>query len=187
MGTGTGGHINATGGATGSRGAPATSGGATAAGGSTTTGGTTGSGGSAGSHSGGATGSGGKTGGAGGGVSMGGAGGGVSAALDQACTAACAMQKNLACADAACHDSCVAEADVSPSGPGTCKAQFTAMVQCTSKLAATKWICSSDENTPEAAEGQCTATVCAWTCCATDLVVTSDQWAWCKGASGGCP
>jgi hypothetical protein len=118
---------------------------------------------------------------------MGGAGGGASAALDQACTAACAMQKGLTCVKPTCHEDCIAKADASPSMTTNCKAEYTAMMLCTSKLAASKWICSSDEDIPEAAEGQCTTTVCAWTCCATDLVVTSDQWAWCNGANGGCP
>jgi hypothetical protein len=187
-GNGTGGAHVSTGGTTSSGGSPATSGGATGSGGAVSTGGTAGAvgaGGHAGSASGGAPGSGGKAGGAGGGVAMGGAGGGVNKALDAACTAACAMQTGLDCADPTCHDTCVGKAEDTPSPQYNCKAQYQAMLNCTSKLAPAKWQCS-DCSEPEPVVGQCTTVVCAWACCETDLYANSlfDR---CGGPNGGCP
>ncbi len=57
------------------------------------------------------------------------------------------------------------------------------MAQCEAGLASSQWTCSSDENVPIPVDGQCTASVCAWACCATDLIVPSDIWARCEN---GC-
>lgn len=100
--------------------------------------------------------------------------------LDQACTAVCATQSALACAASPCHATCLANASVTASVTTSCKAEYEAMMQCASSLAAAKWQCSSDENVPELSDGQCTASVCAWTCCVTDLHAPSDLWARCN-------
>jgi hypothetical protein len=120
--------------------------------------------------------------GAGAGAGNGGSGGSApSAALDQACTAACALQTKLACTlGDACHDACITQGELMPSMGKTCATQFTAMAQCEAKLTASKWICSSDENVPEPADGQCTSTVCPWACCVSSLYTTSDVWARCE-------
>lgn len=209
--TGTGGALH-TGGATGTGGATSTGGanGTTASGGSpaSTGGASTGGAGTGGAATGGAAtggevmGTGGKAAGGGGagGKASGGAGGkaggtggkggasGAGQGLMQACTAACAMQKGLACfTDAAmCLTKCLGEPALTKSnlnGSTDCLAEFTAMLQCEAALAGSKWVCSSDENVPIPAQGQCQATVCAWTCCATDLVAPTDQWSFCDGAN----
>ncbi len=117
-----------------------------------------------------------------GGTSNGGSGGSApSAALDQACTAACALQTKLACTlGDTCHDACITQSEIMPSLGKTCATEFTAMTQCVAKLTASKWICSSDENVPEPADGQCTSTVCPWACCVSSLYTTSDIWARCE-------
>ena len=108
----------------------------------------------------------------------------VDPALDAACTAACVVESQLACAPSACHDACIAQAADTPSANNSCAAQFSSLMQCASKLAVSQWTCSSDENVPEPAEGQCQGAVCAWTCCATDLYAPSDLWARCGDCQG---
>jgi hypothetical protein len=173
-------------------------------GGRTGTGGTTGSGGAGagGSGSGGNLGSGGAggsgaggrgTGGSGAGGrgtggsgvggragATGGAGGGLTIA--QACTTTCNTQKSLPCAPDAttCPADCQGVPAVTMAAVLTsCTAEYTAMLRCEAPLAANRWTCSSDENVPIVVSGQCTASVCAWACCATDLVVPTDIWARC--------
>jgi lysophospholipase L1-like esterase len=162
-----------TGGTTATGGAPA-SGGTTAKGGSVASGGTVSSGGS--TAAGGAAAAGGKTGS--GGSSAGGSSAGLT--LDQACTAMCASQTTIACPVADCQTACVSAADATVSAITKCNTQYTAMARCEANLGADKWTCSSDENVPIPVQGQCTDTVCAWACCATDLIVPSDIWARCQ-------
>ena len=137
--------------------------------------------GSAGGHAGGAGGHAGSAGGHAG--SAGGHGGGGGAdPLDQACTSACAMQVGLSCQDATCHDDCVAGASA---GTGqSCKSQYTALLECEAKVPASGWICSSDEDVPEVADGQCMTTLCAWACCVSSLITTSDVWSRCLPVCG---
>jgi lysophospholipase L1-like esterase len=153
---------------------------------------------SLGSGTGGTSGATGGTTGLGGGNSARGGGpstGGSSAAgtsgptLEQSCAAICAAQEPSACASTSCQADCVAAAARSP-GTASCKSQYTAMAQCEAGLASSKWTCSSDENVPIPVDGQCTSSVCAWACCATDLIVPSDIWARCMdgcqpGGAGG--
>ncbi len=116
------------------------------------------------------------------GGSRGGAGGSAATGLDQACTKACAKQTTLACADANCHDDCLMQAAIMPT-PGstnTCETQFLALLNCESTLASNKWTCSTDEDVPEPAAGQCTPSACAWACCVSSLYTTSDIWARCE-------
>ena len=116
-----------------------------------------------------------------GGGSSGGAA--VDPALDQACTSACAKQTTLACSFAdGCHDACLAKATESASNPPTplkCQQLYKTMLQCTSKLSSAQWTCDDCEG-PIAADGQCTTSVCAWACCASDLVAGTTLWARCK-------
>jgi lysophospholipase L1-like esterase len=129
-----------------------------------------------------ATGTGTPTGGTGAGGAGGAAGGAVDPMVDQACTTACAAQTRLACVDATCHADCVAQAGLMPT-PGTtntCATQYLAMLKCDATLPAASWICSSDENVPEPADGQCTTAVCAWACCVSSLYTTSDIWTRCS-------
>jgi len=160
---------------------------ASSSGGATTLGGTSGGGGTSsgtgGIASGGATGS-----GAGGilagsgGVASGGktsSSSSTGTTLQQACTAICASQATSDCAATDCQTSCVTEADATVSALSKCNAQYTAMAQCEASLGGDKWTCSTDENVPIPVDGQCTDTVCAWACCATDLIVPSDIWARC--------
>ena len=188
-----GGTTSATGGTNAGAGGSQGSGGASV----TTTGGTgsggivPGSGGTAGQAigtGGGTTSTGGRTGGTPGtgGVGAGGLGtggqstGGTSGlTLAQACTAMCGAQAKVACPDTNCQTDCVAGAAKTP-GSTSCATQYTAMAQCEAGLTATQWTCSSDENVPIPTAGQCTSTVCAWACCATDLIVPSDIWARCQ-------
>jgi hypothetical protein len=132
--------------------------------------------GSAGGHAGSAGGHAGSAGG------HGGAGG--TDPLDQACTSGCAMQAGLSCQDATCHDDCLADASSSAGTGQSCKPQYTALVECEAKLPASGWICSSDEDVPEVADGQCMATLCAWACCVSSLITTSDVWSRCLPVCG---
>ena len=132
---------------------------------------------------GGMTGSG--TGGSGrGGIGAGGSptGGSGGLTLAQACTAMCAAQAQSSCASTTCQTDCVAAAARTP-GSVSCSSQYTAMAQCEAGLTSSQWTCSSDENVPIPVDGHCDSTVCAWACCATDLIVPSDIWGRCMG---GC-
>ena len=124
------------------------------------------------------------TGGTSGGGGSGGQGGtvGGSPALVQACAKSCAMQTALACVDSNCQNDCLTTAAIMPT-PGstvTCQTEFMALLGCEGTLAPTNWTCSSDEDDPEPASGQCTTTVCAWACCVSSLYTTSDIWARCE-------
>jgi hypothetical protein len=172
------------------------SGGTTGGGGASGPG--TGVGGAAGSHAGSSGGdsggdgvqpgggAGGNAGGAGGhaGGAGGHGGGGGADPLDQACTSACAMQAGLSCQDATCHDDCLTDASSSTGTGQSCKSQYTALLECEAKLPAGAWICSSDEDVPEVADGQCMATLCAWACCVSSLITTSDVWSRCLPVCG---
>ena len=184
--TGTGGaDTGGSGGATGRGGGGGEAGGGHAGGGGQggSAGGQPGGGGRAGSTGGHAGGAGGHAGSAGGHAgSAGGHGGGGADPLDQACTSACAMQAGLSCQDATCHDDCVAGASA---GTGqSCKSQYTALLECEAKVPASGWICSSDEDVPEVANGQCMTTLCAWACCVSSLITTSDVWSRCLPVCG---
>ncbi len=123
----------------------------------------------------------GGTSGSGGSGGQGGAVGG-SPALTQACAKSCAMQTGLPCVDANCQNDCLTTAAVMPT-PGstaTCQTEFLALLGCEGTLAPTNWTCSSDEQEPEPANGQCATTVCAWACCVSSLYTTSDIWARCE-------
>ena len=124
------------------------------------------------------------TGGTSGGGGSGGQGGtvGGSPALTQACTKSCAMQTALACVDSNCQSDCLTTAAIMPT-PGstaTCQTEFMALLGCEGTLASTDWTCSTDEQEPEPASGECMTTVCAWACCVSSLYTTSDIWARCE-------
>jgi lysophospholipase L1-like esterase len=127
------------------------------------------------------------TGGASGGGGSGGQGGtggtgGSSPALIQACAKSCAMQTALACVDSNCQNDCLTTGAIMPT-PGstaTCQTEFLALLGCEGTLAPTNWTCSTDENDPEPASGQCTTTACAWACCVSSLYTTSDIWSRCQ-------
>ena len=184
-----GGNSGATQGTGGSAGASSTrggSGGAPATGGSSATGGSAGGAPATGGSGSGGVGSGGV---GSGGQATGGTGG--SSSLTASCTAMCAAQTTLACPSTSCQADCVAAAAKTP-GSVSCATQYTAMTQCDAGLAASKWTCSSDENVPIPVDGNCNSTVCAWACCATDLIVPSDIWARCQSicqpiGTGGAP
>jgi lysophospholipase L1-like esterase len=132
------------------------------------------------------------SGGAGAGVSAGSGGASTAATLDQDCSAQCSAQAASACPKANCQSDCVQAASKKLEFGPTCTAEYTAMAHCEAALSGDKWTCSSDENAPIPAEGQCTQTVCAWACCATDLIVPSDIWARClsscpESGGGGAP
>ena len=172
------------GGAAGSGGGGGEAGGGHAGGGGQggSAGGQPGGGGRAGSAGGHAGGAGGHAGSAGGHAGSAGGHGGGADPLDQACTSACAMQAGLSCQDATCHDDCVTGASA---GTGqSCKSQYTALLECEAKVPATGWICSSDEDVPEIADGQCMTTLCAWACCVSSLITTSDVWSRCLPVCG---
>jgi hypothetical protein len=73
----------------------------------------------------------------------------------------------------------VSAADLTASPAKTCNAEYLAMMQCTSKLAANKWLCN-DCGMAEVVSGSCTTTVCAWACCVTDLFAGTDLWNRCE-------
>ncbi len=106
-------------------------------------------------------------------------GGSADLTLAQACMAMCAAQAQSSCASTTCQADCVAAANRTP-GSVSCASRYTAMAQCEAALTPSQWTCSSDENVPIPVDGQCDSTVCAWACCATDLIVPSDIWARCE-------
>jgi hypothetical protein len=94
------------------------------------------------------------------------------------------MQAGLSCQDATCHDDCLADASSSAGTGESCKSQYTALLECEAKVPASGWICSSDEDVPEVADGQCMTTLCAWACCVSSLITTSDVWSRCLPVCG---
>jgi lysophospholipase L1-like esterase len=132
------------------------------------------------------------SGGAGAGVTGGSGGASTATTLAADCSAQCSAQAASACPKANCQSECIQAANKKLEFGPACTPEYTAMAHCEAALSGDKWTCSTDEGVPIPVEGQCTQTVCAWACCATDLIVPSDIWARClstcpESGSGGAP
>jgi hypothetical protein len=101
--------------------------------------------------------------------------------LDQACSALCAAQSKLSCSmDVAdCQSNCLTQAGDTENPGVSCESKYTAMAQCEAKLAASQWVCSETNVVPIPVQGQCTTTLCAWSCCVGSDFADPDIWAEC--------
>jgi hypothetical protein len=123
---------------------------------------------------------GGKDGAADGGGKDGAADGGATA-LATACTALCMGQSSLSCSMdlADCESTCLAQAGDTENPAVSCETQYTAMAQCEAKLRANQWVCSESNVVPIPVPGQCTTTLCAWSCCVGSDYADPDVWSVC--------